>query len=193
MRRAWLFDPVHDAQRVFRALLEAFANPGRVVRIDREAARLPGPHAAWLALACAFVDSSTGYCVLGSEELSDQIQQFTFARREQPGDSGFLFVLENCDAQRIGELLRQAPCGTLEQPHLSATIVVGVRDFEHGRVGLTGPGIDGRIDAPLDERARRWLDERVRHAAEYPCGVDLVFLSDEGALMAAPRLVRPAE
>ena len=42
MRSVYEFDNVHDGQRVFRALLEAMANPGRMCDIAAEAGRFVG-------------------------------------------------------------------------------------------------------------------------------------------------------
>lgn len=190
MQRAYAFDTVHDSQRVFRALLRAFANPGRVVRIDQEAAGLPGPHAAQLALACALTDSATGYCVVDCPELDDQIAQWTFGRRSPLQQADFIFVPGDCTDARVEEILDAAPTGSLEEPHRGAMIAVHVQEIGDPGVTLSGPGIDGQTDAPLQAAAIRWLRQRQAMDIEYPRGMELVFLTGDGALLAAPRLVR---
>ena len=50
MRSVYEFDNVHDGQRVFRALLEAMANPGRMCDIAAEAGRFAGDEGGLAAL-----------------------------------------------------------------------------------------------------------------------------------------------
>jgi len=189
MQRAHEFHEVFDTQRVFRAMLDAFANPGRVVSVAEAASRLHAPHGAFLAVACTLLDNTTGFSVLGGGELSEWIPQFTFAREQGPEDAAFLFVLEKADPDA---LLSRVCLGTLEEPHLGATVIVCVEALA-GCQKLRGPGVNGSIDAPLDAYGAAWLFARERLGAEYPCGADLVFMTDGGGLMAAPRLVRPVQ
>lgn len=191
MRRAHEFYEVYDTQLVFRSLMEAFANPGRAVSIKEPASRLNLPHGVCMVLAMALLDNTTTFFVAGADALVPVIEQYTFARPAPAAQSAFLFVMEPCDEDAAYALLFCTPCGTLEEPHLGATVIVRIPTLTGG-VTLKGPGINGTIEAPLGEEGRLWLKSRDRVGAEYPCGVDLVFLTDEGALLAVPRLVRQA-
>lgn len=190
MRRAHAFHDTYDTQRVFRALLAAFANPGRVQTIAEPAAGLNTPCRAYLALACTLLDSTTSYCVLGDEDLSTLIHQFTFAKPAPLEDSGFVFVGEQCRAEEMAALLALVPRGTPEEPHLGATVFLRLETME-GALDLAGPGIETIATAPLPGYAESWLAAREAAALEYPCGVDFVFLTDAGELVAVPRLVKP--
>jgi alpha-D-ribose 1-methylphosphonate 5-triphosphate synthase subunit PhnH len=121
------------------------------------------------------------------------VRQYTYGRPEPPDQSSFIFVLADCDEHEIGAILSAMPAGTLEDPHKSGIVFVRVESFEAWPgCALRGPGIDGRITAPLPERAGQWLRLRRERAHEYPCGVDIAFITDAGQVVAAPRLVQLA-
>ena len=50
------FDEVFDTQRVFRKLLEAMSNPGRIVSVSEEKDRLFGDFPSFLAVAMTLID-----------------------------------------------------------------------------------------------------------------------------------------
>ena len=89
------------------------------------------------------------------------------------------------------KILSQAKIGTLLQPHESATIFLILDSLEGGEEGtLTGPGIDGTISISLPEEGWMWIKELRRMNFEFPCGVELYFLTPQGDLMGIPRKVK---
>jgi alpha-D-ribose 1-methylphosphonate 5-triphosphate synthase subunit PhnH len=193
MKRAHDFDSVLDCQEVFRKILEAFANPGRVVDISASAKKLSTTLAAYIAVAAALIDNETAFCVVGDAVLSELVQQFTYGRAADLSRSDYVFSLCLCDSEQIRSILSSVPAGTMADPHASGTVLVRVETFEE-KAGcrLKGPGIDGETVAPLGAYAAKWLKARRDLGIEYPCGVDLAFLTDDGRIMAAPRLVQLA-
>ena len=84
----------------------------------------------------------------------------------------------------------QAPVGTLADPHLGATVLVGTGDLDLGvPYQLSGPGIDGTTVRHLPA-GDLWRFSRERTNAEFPLGVDLVFFDLKGQATALPRTTR---
>lgn len=193
MKKANEFDAVFDSQQVFRKLLEAFSNPGRPVDISGNAQRMDSQFGAYLAVAETLIDNETSFSVIGNDELPELVRQNTYGRLEQPDQSSFIFVLADCNPNEIKKILDTMPIGTLEDPHKSGVVFVRVEFFEtKPGCALRGPGIDGRILAPLPKRAEQWIQLRGECMHEYPCGVDIAFITDGGQIVAAPRLVQLA-
>lgn len=193
MKKAHDFDFVFDCQEIFRKLLEAFSNPGRPVDIFANALKLNSTFSAYIAVAATLIDNETSFCVVGDAVLSELVQQFTYGRPESLGSSDFVFVLADCDADQIDSILSAVPLGTMAEPHRSATVFVRVESLG-GRPGcaVKGPGVDGERSAPLPCYAERWLGLRRAASHEYPCGIDIAFITDAGQIVAAPRLVQLA-
>jgi alpha-D-ribose 1-methylphosphonate 5-triphosphate synthase subunit PhnH len=191
MKKAHDFDFVFDCQEVFRKLLEAFSNPGRIVDISTNADRLNTSYRACLAVAATLIDNETAFCVIGSDELADLVQQFTYARSVALEESDFVFVTNKCECFQMDGILSSAPSGSMEEPHKSGIVLVRMEEFSPAPgCALKGPGINGEIQAPLGPYAEAWLKARRAAAHEYPCGVDIAFITDEGQIVAAPRLVQ---
>ena len=63
------FDEVFDTQRVFRKLLEAMSNPGRIVSVSEEKDRLFGDFPSFLAVAMTLIDNEVSFSAAGNKEL----------------------------------------------------------------------------------------------------------------------------
>jgi alpha-D-ribose 1-methylphosphonate 5-triphosphate synthase subunit PhnH len=96
-------------------------------------------------------------------------------------------VLRTEDATPI---LASAPVGTELEPELGATIVRVVEDgFPRLAVVLEGPGVDARHETSIP-LTRPELAARDRACANYPLGIDLVFVETDGRVAALPRTTR---
>lgn len=69
------FDEVFDTQRVFRKLLEAMSNPGRIVSVSEEKDRLFGDFPSFLAVAMTLIDNEVSFSAAGNKELKQDIMQ----------------------------------------------------------------------------------------------------------------------
>jgi alpha-D-ribose 1-methylphosphonate 5-triphosphate synthase subunit PhnH len=89
-------------------------------------------------------------------------------------------------APEPGELL-ELSVGTEEEPELAATVVVLVdADAPMTHVRLSGPGVDGELNASLPLPAGA-LAEREQACAEWPCGIDVVVLGPGASVLGLPR------
>jgi alpha-D-ribose 1-methylphosphonate 5-triphosphate synthase subunit PhnH len=193
IKKAYDFDSVFDCQAVFRKLLEAFSNPGRVVDISLHASKLRVASGPYVAVAATLMDNETGFCVVGDDALAGAVQQFTYACPEKLEESGFVFVLSPCDEAQMKSILSAVPAGTMAEPHRSGVLFVRVEGFSSNpSCRLKGPGIDGAASTPLGPYAESWIRARREVSHEYPSGVDIAFITDAGQVVAAPRLVQLA-
>ena len=186
LSRKHSFDTVFDSQRVFRLVLEAMSNPARVVHIKEYAEKLNGDYPAFLAVAVTLLDNEVSFNTCENHSLSDEIASLTLARKEQIESADFIFV---CDAKDIKNVIENAKCGTLFDPHKSATIIIRDDDGPAHRITLRGPGIDGQKEVRITQTVKDAIALRDAQNYEYPQGIDLLFISGKGELFAIPRLV----
>ncbi|MDR2304137.1 MAG: phosphonate C-P lyase system protein PhnH [Treponema sp.] len=186
------FDMVHGAQEVFRILLEALANPGRVLSIRPYAGQFAG-QGRWLAPAVTLLDQGTGFYWDGDTETGEEIRFLTGAPRVSLEEADFVFVSRRTlalDETRL--FLARVKQGTHPDPHKSALFFIagGTGDGEQPTetVSLKGPGIppEGRT-IHLSSGEAAWCRARNERGFEYPCGVELVFFRDDDSILALTR------
>jgi alpha-D-ribose 1-methylphosphonate 5-triphosphate synthase subunit PhnH len=175
-------DPVLDAQRCFRAVLEAIARPGRVHRV-------PGPpespaplRAAAAAVLLTLADADTPVWLDGGAAAEAWLRFHAGCRiAAAPADAAFLLA---CGAPPS---LRDLDPGTEEEPHRSATLIIQVTGLREGTGWrLSGPGIEREhrllVDGLPPGFAAEW---RANHGL-FPRGVDLLLCAGD-RLAALPR------
>jgi alpha-D-ribose 1-methylphosphonate 5-triphosphate synthase subunit PhnH len=177
-------DPVAEAQASFRAVLDAMARPGTLVRVG-EGLVAPAPlDPATAAVLLTLVDHDTPLWLdTASAVARDWIAFHCGAGfTDVPVDATFALALTLPD---IGGL---SP-GTHEQPETAATLILQVESLNFGtRYRLRGPGL--RESGTLSVRGLPdafvtiWQHNR----AGFPLGVDLVLCAGT-TLAALPRSV----
>lgn len=185
-----LAEPVLGAQRAFRTIMEALANPG-TSRPFADAVVAPLGMSTELALvALTLCDHDTPVWIdphLRAAGVNDWLRFHTSAPlTDRPGDAAFAF------AAKAGGLphLSDFALGTDEYPDRSTTLVLAVPTLSGGsRLVARGPGILGsRAISPLGLPAdfpAQWADNREL----FPRGIDLL-LCAPGELMGLPRSTR---
>jgi alpha-D-ribose 1-methylphosphonate 5-triphosphate synthase subunit PhnH len=183
-------EPVLHAQATFRAVLDATARPGTVVRLTC----LPAPPrpltAAAAALALTLCDPDTPIwldpLLSAQPAVAQYIRFHTGARVVEQTDAAAFAFISTADVLPPFE---QFNAGTPEYPDRSATLVLQVRSFAEGtRLSLTGPGIRERravriSPLPTDLPARLAINRQL-----FPQGLDLLLATD-CEVMALPRSV----
>lgn len=183
-------DPTLDAQRVFRAVLDALAHPGRryPMRVPPVSPTAFGPGLA--AVALTLLDEECSVWIAGAagddRELAAWLSFHTgVTRADRPGDADFV-VVTRASRPALVDLAQ----GTDVDPHRSTTVVLDVRDLDADvRLTASGPGIDGavHVDAPWADPA--FVDEWRANTARFPRGVDLLLVEDDH-VSAFPRTTR---
>lgn len=178
-------------QSVFRAVMDAFAHPGRVNALAMLPAQWPAPlNAAAAAIALCLADFETPVWLDGAARAGDAAAWLRFhtgARvTADPLDAAFAFVTGPaglCDDDAFA-------LGSPAFPDRSTTFVVQVEAFGSGApLILRGPGIRDTADlraAPLPGDFAARLKANAVHA---PRGSDFI-LASAGAVAAVPRSAR---
>jgi alpha-D-ribose 1-methylphosphonate 5-triphosphate synthase subunit PhnH len=183
-----LADPVHDSQRVFRAVLDAMSRPGSIVSVAL-APLGPSPLSlAATALLLTLADRDTPVW-LGADIDTPALRDFLRFH------AGCPIVAEVANAAFAMASARHLPpldglnIGTDAYPDRAATLIVDVPALDDGLATLwRGPGIESAQPvaiAGID--AGFWPAWSLNHAL-YPCGVDIVFTAGN-RLCALPRSV----
>jgi alpha-D-ribose 1-methylphosphonate 5-triphosphate synthase subunit PhnH len=188
--RAGFADPVFDSQRVFRGVLDAMAEPGRVITLETAPSTPPVLHPATVAVALALVDFETPVWLDAAAGTADAVAHLRFHCGcpivGDPARARFAIVADPDGMPELGAF----DAGSEEYPDRSATLIVQAGSLRTGHgLRLSGPGIasEARLDAsPLP--AQFWMGLRANHA-RFPRGVD-VLLTAGASLAALPRTTR---
>lgn len=166
--------------------MQATANPGLRQDIAIEGAQTgEGPRGFLIALAFSLLDGEVAFYMNGDDAPVEEITLLTGSRFVSPCQADFIFVSdENL------EMLGQAKTGTLEDPHLSATVIILTEDKDNKEYALECPGIPPKSKTKIPYSVYRWLKAREALNIEYPCGIDLIFYTPQGCMVAFPRLCR---
>ena len=181
------FDLVFDSQKIYRLILEAVSNPGKIVCLQKYASKLYGDAPNFLAVALTLLDNEVSFCVLGNNSLSDEISSLTRAQPDESEVADFIFI---CDSNDLELVIKTAKYGTLSDPHKSAIILIKNDNAPSLRTTLSGPGIDGQSEHILTQTVTDAIMIRDSLNLEYPLGIDFFFISCTGDLLAIPRLVK---
>ena len=187
MKTLHQFDEVFDTQAVFRKLLEAMSNPARTVSVAEQKEKLFGDYRALLALGMTLLDNEVTFSACKDEAFRKDLQLVTLAQEAPVPEADYLFVT---DSRKLSAILVQAKCGTLVDPHKSATLLIRDNAEKTESCTLYGPGIDGETELCCSETVCQALRLREQQAYEYPMGVDLIFVTDRGDITCIPRLVK---
>lgn len=185
-------DPPRDAQRAFRAVLDALARPGIAVPLTgpgRPPAAL-GPGLAAVALTLLDTDCTVwlgGPLAVDAETIA-WLDFHTGARRvADPAEAGFLITgpaaLPPLDTLELG---------TDEAPHLSATVILDVREGSGpDRYTASGPGVNGTVELAAPWAPPGFAAAWARNTAQFPRGADLL-LTGAAEVTGLPRTTRLA-
>jgi alpha-D-ribose 1-methylphosphonate 5-triphosphate synthase subunit PhnH len=188
-------DPVGDLQKVFRKLMRSMSRPGTLADLSEEALKLDLPFSinkALLLAAMSLLDAEVTFDVASRDGVrasaAELVSKLTYARLAPPGAADYILVPGG--GRGAAPAILAARAGTLIDPHLGATLLIEAeRIAEGGPLLLSGPGIDGTATLGL-ELETGWIEARESKNAEYPLGVDLVFVDSEYRLAAIPRTTR---
>ncbi|MEC5341255.1 phosphonate C-P lyase system protein PhnH [Brenneria populi] len=185
-------DPIADAQRAFRLLLQAMSEPGLTISLAGAPdwrPLCPATCAALLTLA----DNDTPLYLsapLRDELIIHNLRFHTGAPiAERPEQATFAVLDEGAFSATP---LDRFACGSGESPHRGATLIVEVPSLDGASpLRLSGPGIQHRreIGPRLPESVRRYLRRR---PVPFPLGLDFIFTCGR-QLLAIPRTTKVEE
>jgi alpha-D-ribose 1-methylphosphonate 5-triphosphate synthase subunit PhnH len=180
-------DPVRDAQSWFRAILDAMAHPGRIVKLPVSLAGAPpaplGSAATSIALALCDLDTPVWLDEAAGAAASYIAFHCGAPLATIPGEARFAFIAD----PSILPPLDSFALGSDEYPERSATLVIEVAGLtgDDGAV-LRGPGIRDEIRLGVIGVPGRFWTERAALAELFPRGLDILFVTGD-TLAALPR------
>ncbi|MEA2815301.1 MAG: alpha-D-ribose 1-methylphosphonate 5-triphosphate synthase subunit PhnH [Rhodospirillaceae bacterium] len=180
-------DPGHDAQRLFRAVLDAFAHPGRIMSLPDPPAGPGTISPATAAYLLTLVDRDTPLWLAPEFErpaVRDFVRFHTGAPIVARRDEAVFAVLAHDTASLDGFAI-----GTDLYPDRSAILVIEVPVLGAGAARRwRGPGIDGQAAVAVGGLGADFWQAWADNHALFPCGVDVVFAAGS-QLLALPRSI----
>ncbi|MGK7928830.1 MAG: phosphonate C-P lyase system protein PhnH [Spirulina sp.] len=176
-------DPVRDAQKTFRSLLDSLAQPGKINPILAQFTPPKKLTPACGAACLTLFDLETQIWLSPScdRPLKDWLLFHSGCRfTEDLKDANFAIVQNLEELPKFSELNR----GTPEEPENSTSLFIQVPTFNEGQsVQLTGAGILG--ERHLNFLTQSFWEEWQNHR-DYPLGIDIYFFT-ETEVMGLPR------
>ncbi|MBL4692019.1 MAG: phosphonate C-P lyase system protein PhnH [Magnetovibrio sp.] len=185
---AGFIEPVHDAQRVFRTILDAMSHPGKIISLE-DLPESPYPlHPVSTAICLSLVDHETP--VWGDAEIAVSGQAMTHLKfhcgcpvTADPKEARTILISQPQDLRSFDQFC----IGTDERPDLSAMVIVQVDSLVSGSgVKLTGPGIRGTRKLKVEGVGDTFWQSVIDNNKLFPRGVDLI-LTTPTALVCLPR------
>ena len=194
MEKAYQFDFVHDTQAVFRQLLQAFSHPARKYNIAHEASGFAGEWSQILAIGCTLLDNETSFYVEKTPRLHTLLIDFTLAKPAEFTKADYIFLTSPVNYVTFDNMMKTAKNGDLVDPQKAATFIIFCETLEGSTMlRVKGPGIKEEQTIGTTEYIKTILRIRQEQNIEYPCGIDLLFVTSQGKIMAMPRTCQSIE
>jgi alpha-D-ribose 1-methylphosphonate 5-triphosphate synthase subunit PhnH len=183
--------PVHDANLVFRRVLQAMSRPGRVLDCGAVSALPPPPlGSAATAVLLALTDLDTPVWLDGAARIPE-VETFIRFHTGAPlvrDPNAAAFIVATA-ARRVPSL-DDLPQGSDLAPELGCTLIVEAEDLSNDEGHLLhGPGIRQNARFTARGLSEKFWIERWQMQARFPRGIDIVFTA--GRMLAAlPRTTK---
>lgn len=178
-------DATHDAQAVFRAVLDALSRPGRLQTLDAsDGLQAPAPLSRGLtALLLTLLDAETSLHLDGPLASDAAWMYARFHTGVQPAEREAAdFVAVRAADARLDNLR----LGTDESPQHGATLIVDTTTLAGQSLVLSGPGIEHTQRIGLCGLSTAFWQQRIAQEKHFPRGVDLLIVCGS-QLIAVPR------
>ncbi|HAV74015.1 MULTISPECIES: phosphonate C-P lyase system protein PhnH [unclassified Limnobacter] len=160
----------------FKALMNAFAYPGRIQNLHGQ-----GP--ALEQVLATLIDGEVG--LADPDALLNGDVRMRLEARMVVADHANFVVCNGGKSPAFQPML-----GTLEEPEYGATLVLQVHGFDNSDAALPmvlkGPGIEQENTLHVTGLNETWLQRRAFWNAAFPTGVDFILVS-ENQVVALPR------
>lgn len=187
MTEAAFANPAHDLARAFRPIIDAMANPGRILHFAPELSPPAGLTREAAAVALTLCDFQTPVWlqeVLRTPAIEHYLRFHTGAPLTlSMADATFAFA----DASRGLPELSLFSKGSHEYPDRSATVVIQVGQLR-GDLGVTlkGPGIQTKQWLGVDSLGVDFWQQMITSRVDFPLGIDVIFVAPD-TIAAVPR------
>jgi len=184
------FLDLHESQNVFRLLLDALSQPGKIFHLPAElVTRIPVVEIPLLAL----LGYDTPFALVGADISREQlVARATSGRISDPSVAGYLGV---CDSR--SELLPMGfSLGTPMRPDAAAQVSVQVSGIftaateSTATLLISGPGVESVNHVMCDGAASGELEFLLRRDWTAPRGLDMWIVGVDGSFIGIPRTSR---
>ncbi|MFD1735176.1 phosphonate C-P lyase system protein PhnH [Bacillus salitolerans] len=191
------FDFVHGTQQIFRKLVDCMARPGKVNSLKEDIWPIEGDRGlskALIGLAYTLLDREVSFYIVCEEK--ERVEQFlkwsTFSTTGTLQTADYIFIQHSLSGGEFLNLVNQVKCGTLTDPHNSATLIFHVEEISvEGPIGLnlimSGPGIKETTSCYVKGLPTNLVEVRKEVNKEFPIGVDIIVVSSSGEMVGIPR------
>ncbi|MBL4831461.1 MAG: phosphonate C-P lyase system protein PhnH [Aliivibrio sp.] len=179
-------NPIHDAQTIFRQVLEAISSPGSLQTFSDDFS-FGCANSATTQLLLSLADSSTSVWLCEAMKHDEELtQNLKFHVNTPLSDTAntacFAVAMQNKPLQ-----LSDFCWGSAEYPETNTTLAIQVSGFDSGaNLSLMGPGIDGHRTVRVDGIDSDLLQQIAQIQRSQPLGIDILFTCGT-QLMALPR------
>ncbi len=184
-------DPVMNSQATFRAIMDAMARPGSIVRLEAFVAPPGHLTAAAAAVACTLFDADTPVWLDAAIGAGDSVRAWLTFQTGAP-------LTEDLDAAHFALIADGAAMppladfaqGTQEYPDRSATIILQLPALDGGAtLAFSGPGIRTQAAIAPTGLPADFVNQWKANADRFPRGVDLILTAGD-TLVCLPRSAR---
>lgn len=183
--------PVHDAQRVFRSVLDAMSHPGKIVALD-DLNPAPAPlNKVTAAICLSLVDHETpiwsDFAIAASGQAMSHLKfHCGCPMTANPKEARTALISEVSSLTSLNQFC----LGTDERPDLSSTVIIQVDGLSSDKgIHLTGPGINGKRRLTVLGIGEGFWQAVQENTENFPCGVDLI-LTTENQMVCLPRTTK---
>ena len=184
--------PVFQSQAAFRLVMDAMAQPGRIVDLGHpvQAPAPLEPAAAAFLATLADYDTSVWFEDSGADAAVSWLTFHTGAAvTKDPSTASFAILSKNSP---VGGWLK-FPMGSLSYPDRSATLLLPVESLRDGTpLTIRGPGIETAATIAPRGLPDGFTETMAINAARFPLGFDLL-MTCGSELLALPRTTRLVE
>lgn len=183
--------PVLDAQAVFRAVMDAMAQPGAVQAIHAGTTPPTPLSASAAAIALTLCDHDTPIwldpALKSVEAVSAWLSFQTGAPlAHTPADAHFALIADPATMIALDNFAQ----GSQDYPDRSTTLILQVENLYGGvPLLLQGPGIETIAHLSPDPLPRHFAEQWKQNNARFPRGVDVILAAPE-AIACLPRTTR---
>jgi alpha-D-ribose 1-methylphosphonate 5-triphosphate synthase subunit PhnH len=184
-----MHSPVYPTQKVFRVLVEAMSHPGRVYQLPAYQATDPWD-TSLLAVTRTLLDHEATFAFIGENAaLAEAVFATTKAPQVEVDDADYVIIEGNRSSGQIADAKR----GSSAYPDQGATLIYVLPESDGEPTSpctdiiLSGPGIKEPFSPQLKGLSVEELTEIHYLNAEYPLGIDSMFLGGNAQVMCIPR------
>lgn len=178
-------ETTHFTQQTFRLMLDCFARPGTEKQVP-VLEKINGIYAETLSVLYTLLDGEASFYALSdNEQLRLELAAWTGGKETEKELADFIVIAHNAAPQDVYATISEAKIGSLIDPQHAATILLEAAG-EETTYTLTGPGIQEKVTVSIPF-SPAYAELRSMKNKEFPLGVDMIIIRDNGQMLALPR------